>query len=484
MMRDIVLVWFRQDLRTEDNPALWTAEERGYTVIPVFIWAPEEEAGRAPGGAARWWLHQSLNSLDRELRLLGSRLIIRQGPTREVLRDLIEETGARILFMNRCYEPWSVTRDHETVLSLRSNGMAVENFNGSLLFEPWKIHNRQNKTCKVFTAFWRQCLSAKSIPRPYAAPLSLRPPQSWPKSLRVRDLRLDSKAPWSKKIGEVWKPGAKEAKGLLKKFIGTKITEYDKERDRPDHDGTSRLSPYLHFGEISPRTVWFLAGMNPKARPFLRQMIWREFAYYLLYHFPHTVSDPWRREFEEFPWKADKAKLRAWQRGRTGYPIVDAGMRQLWKTGWMHNRVRMITASFLTKHLLLTWHEGAKWFWDTLVDADIANNIMGWQWVSGSGADAAPYFRIFNPVLQGTKFDPQGNYVRKWIPEISDLPSAWIHRPWQAPKDVLQKAGIRLGVNYPKPIVDHEFARRRALQALQKIIAKKTNMNQRPERRE
>lgn len=464
----IAIVWFRQDLRLSDNPAFFEACQRGYQIIPLFIWSPQENAIWTEGGASKWWLHQSLESFSALLKTKKLQLILRKGKSLSVLKKVISETGATAVYWNRAYESFSIARDREVKTGLRNSGVETESFNGHLLFEPWTIQNKQGTPFKVYTAFWNH-LTALKIPEPFEVPKFVQYPAQWPDSLALDELDLEPKIDWAKGIKKEWRPGRNGAESELKRFVSNGLFSYEKGRDRPEHEGTSRLSPHLRFGEISPREIWHSIKLSAKTKPYLRQIVWREFSYHLLYHFPNTATENLRENFNQFPWLKNNAHLKAWQKGKTGYPIVDAGMRQLWATGWMHNRVRMIVASFLVKHLLIHWREGAKWFWDTLVDADLPNNTMGWQWVAGSGADAAPYFRIFNPILQGEKFDSQGNYVRKWIPELSKIPEKWIHQPWEAPAAVLEKAGIELGKNYPQPIVDHEFARRRALHAYEKI---------------
>lgn len=466
------LVWFRQDLRTEDNPALTAALALGKPVLPIFIWAPEEEGAWAPGGASRWWLHQSLTHLQKELKALGLSLTIRQGNSLKILHSLAKEVKAEALFWNRRYEPASLKRDGAVKAELQQAGLKVQSFNAHLLFEPWTISNKQGKPYQVFTPFWKQCLSEKEVEVPLPFPSAGRGLQVF--SLPLDELKLLPHIPWDEGIRQQWKPGAAEAKVRLDTFIKKGISSYSEARDRPDLPGVSHLSPYLHFGELSPRMIWQVVQSNCKqnlqqVEPFLRQLGWREFAYHLLYHFPKTPEKPLHSEFETFPWHKNEAALKAWQKGETGYPLVDAGMRELWTTGWMHNRVRMVVGSFLVKDLLLPWLEGARWFWDTLVDADLANNTLGWQWVAGCGADAAPYYRIFNPTTQGEKFDPDGTYVRKWVPELSSLPSQWIHCPSAAPPLILQSSGLQLGKSYPYPIVDHAAARETALKALTSI---------------
>ncbi len=469
------LVWFRTDLRIADNPAL-AAAAADDAAIPVFIHSPAEEAPWAPGAASRWWLHHSLERLAEDLRGLGSRLILRAAD--DSLRELLalaSACGARRVVWNRRYEPAAIARDKQIKTALRAAGIAADSFNAALLHEPWNVANKSGAPYQVFTPFWRHCLSLAAPDEPLEAPALLPAPPAWPQSLEPAALSLLPRIDWAGGLRGAWTPGGRGAEHCLDAFLGEAFTAYTERRNRPDLAGTSRLSPHLHFGEIGPRRVWQAARRFARARgledswqqsQFLTEIGWREFAHHLLYHFPHTPAEPLRASFAMFPWRDDPEALAAWRDGRTGYPIVDAGMRQLWRTGWMHNRVRMISASFLVKDLLQPWTAGAAWFWDTLVDADLAANTLGWQWVTGCGADAAPYFRIFNPSGQGAKFDPQGHYVRHYLPELARLPDEWIHEPWRAPPSVLHEAGIRLGVDYPFPIVDHGLARQRALQAL------------------
>ncbi len=473
-----IIVWLRYDLRLDDHPALLEAAETGKPVIPVYIWSPDEEGDWQPGAASRWWLHQSLQCLQKSLKDTGSNLIIRKGSSKEVLDKLIQETGAGTVFWSRRYEPAITRRDTEIKSHLKEQGISVKSFNSALLFEPWEISTKQDDPYKVFTPYWKACTSLPEPQEPLNAPQKLKAPKPSPKSLSVDDLNLMPKIGWWKGIAKTWTPGESGAWEGLKRFYKNALMDYEAQRDIPSEFGTSRLSPHLHFGEISPQRVWheirnyqqrYQKGQPKPANAYLREIGWREFAHHILFHFPHTTGEPMNPKFEQFPWKDDEASLRRWQKGQTGYPIVDAGMRELWDTGWMHNRVRMIAASFLVKDLMIPWQEGAKWFWDTLVDADLANNSMGWQWSAGSGADAAPYFRIFNPITQGEKFDKGGDYVRRWVPELKVLPHKWIHHPWDAPDDVLAQAGIKLGDDYPRPIVDHKLARQEALDAFQKI---------------
>lgn len=461
------VVWFRQDLRIHDQPALAAALALKGSVVPVYIWSPEEEGNWPPGAASRWWLHHSLMALQKDLQGLGLTLVIRQGKSLQQLQTLIKETGAQHLFWNRRYEPWTIQRDAAIKATLRDQGIDVHSSNSHLLFEPWTISNRQGKPFQVFTPFWNSCL-AKLIAPPLPPPSTCLKGTPKISSLQVQDLDLLPHIAWDSGLKQAWKPGSAGSSDMLERFLQEPILEYSDHRDRPDLEGVSKLSPHLHFGEISPRMIWQAVKQRCKNKgdPYLRQLGWREFAHHLLFHFPHTAEAPLHHKYAAFPWIQNQAWLKAWHKGLTGYPIVDAGMRELWTTGWMHNRVRMIVGSFLVKDLLLDWREGARWFWDTLVDADLANNTLGWQWVAGCGADAAPYFRIFNPTLQGEKFDPQGHYVKRWVPELSRLPLRWLQNPWKAPEDVLKESGIILGKTYPKPIVDHDVARTRALAAL------------------
>jgi deoxyribodipyrimidine photo-lyase len=450
-----VLLWFRQDLRLSDNPALAAALERRSPVIPVFIWAPEEEGRWPPGAASRWWLERSLASLHAELLKRGSRLMVRRGPTSEALSRLAAESGAGAVFWNRRYEPAAVARDREVELKLRPRGLAAESFNASLLFEPWTIRNASGQPFRIFTAFWRACLRGSAAPGSRNAPTRLPSPEDWPPSLDLAELGLEPAVDWAGGLREAWEPGEPGARRLLQRFLREALVEYPANRDRPGIAGTSRLSPHLHFGEIGPGQIWRAILGLPNAggaacQAYLRQLGWREFAYHLLYHHPESPHRALRPEFAAFPWRAHPARFQAWKQGKTGYPLVDAGMRELWSTGWMHNRVRMVAASFLVKHLMIGWRPGAAWFWDTLVDADLANNTLGWQWTAGCGADAAPYFRIFNPAIQAAKFDAGGEYLRRWVPELA--------RP-----------RVDAAETYPPPIVDHAVARTRALVALEGI---------------
>lgn len=479
------IVWFRHDLRVDDQPALLAAAERGGPVVPVFIWAPDEEGAWPPGAAARWWLHQSLASLAEALESRGARLVLRRGPSLAALRALIRETGAARVVWSRRYEPAARQRDAAVEAALTTDGIAIETFCGALLFEPPDVATADGNPYRVFTPFWRACLALEPPSPPRPAPRTLAALARQPRSEPLAALELLPKLDWAAGLRAAWQPGEAGASAALAHFRRAGVEHYPTARDFPDRAGTSRLSPHLRWGEVSVRRVWHALAPRAdrddtrrrRARPtpggsekFLAELGWREFAHHLLHHFPHTTERPLRAEFDDFPWARDKKTLRAWQRGRTGYPLVDAGMRELWATGWMHNRVRMVVASFLVKHLRLHWLEGARWFWDTLVDADLANNSLGWQWSAGCGADAAPYFRVFNPVLQAKRFDPHGNYVRAFVPALASAPLEFVHEPWRAPPLALAAAaGIDFGRDYPRPIVAHAAARDAALRAYQSI---------------
>ncbi|WP_363349272.1 deoxyribodipyrimidine photo-lyase [Methylocystis echinoides] len=466
-----LILWFRNDLRLDDNPALDAAARSGAPVVALYV-LDDESAGRwRMGAASRWWLHHSLAALAADLGRLGVSLILRRGRAEFVLEGLIEETGAGAVYWNRLYEPWAMRRDSEIKASLRALGLTVESFNGALLFEPAHMRNKQGETFKVFSPFWRACLASGGPPPPLPAPKKLAAARA-PESDALDDWRLPPTKPdWAQGLRETWRVGEKAARARLSEFAKDRLRDYKTARDFMGEEGTSRLSPHLHFGEVSPRRVWAEATSQAgeAGLPFLRELGWREFCHHLLVAFPEMPDRGLDKRFDAFSWRDDPAALAAWRKGVTGYPLVDAGMRQLWLTGYMHNRARMVAASFLIKHLLIPWQIGERWFWDTLVDADLANNSGGWQWVAGCGADAAPYFRVFNPVLQGEKFDPYGDYVRRYVPELAGLDARWIHRPWEAPADVLGQAGVRLGESYPRPIVDHAEARARALAAFEDV---------------
>ncbi|HSN71597.1 MAG TPA: deoxyribodipyrimidine photo-lyase [Steroidobacteraceae bacterium] len=471
------IVWLRRDLRLDDNPALDWASRHADELVLAYVHAPDEEDAWAPGAASRWWLHHSLAEFDRQLAGSGQRLVILPGPSLSALLGLAESLRVDFVCWNRLYEPAIVARDKEVKSALREQGVDARSFKGALLVEPWEVETAQGEPYRVFTPFWRACQShLEQLTPALARPARLAAPARLPRTLSVDDLGLLPGIRWDTGLAATWQPGETGAHAALDRFISSAAADYGDGRNRPDQHSTSRLSPHLHFGEISPRRV--LAAINgtefrgrarDSAASFVRELGWREFAHHLLYHFPQTPTAPLDQRFAEYPWRDDAAAIEAWQRGATGYPIVDAGMRELWQTGWMHNRVRMIVASYLTKNLQVHWLEGARWFWDTLVDADLANNTLGWQWTAGCGADAAPYFRVFNPVLQAERHDPDRAYLRRWIPELAKLPDTWIHRPWEAPAEILASAGVELGTTYPRPLVDLRDSRSRALAGYQAI---------------
>ncbi len=481
------IVWFRRDLRLADNPALCAAVQRHRHVLPVYIDDADAESPWAPGGASRWWLHHSLDSLHRDLQRLGARLILRQGASLEQLRQLIGQVGAGAVYWNRLYEPAFVARDKSIKEALREAGVQAESFNAALLFEPWQLKTAAGEPYRVFSPFWRNAdarlqtrLAAGATPLP--APDALSMPEACADSGSLEGLDLLPRIAWDDGFHRAWTPGERGAHARLDAFAADAAAHYRQRRDHPAVNATSGLSSALHFGEVSPlqlvvcmqRLAASPAGAVSLANAewFVRELGWREFAHHLLYHFARTPEFPLNERFAAFPWRPRHqyaADLGAWQRGRTGVPIIDAGMRQLWRTGWMHNRVRMIVASFLTKNLLIPWLEGARWFWDTLVDASLANNTLGWQWSAGCGADAAPYFRIFNPVRQSARFDAEGAYIHRWVPELAGLSGDALHAPWQAAPALLRGAGVVLGQTYPAPITDLAGSRARALAAYERI---------------
>ncbi len=472
MKRNRAIVWFRQDLRLTDNPALSFAVSEQYDVLPIYILDDENAGPWKQGGASRWWLHESLHSLNKSL---GGKLQFYSGDARNVLDKLIGAHDIQAVFWNRCYEPWRSARDALIKDTLKSRGITAKSFNASLLWEPWDVLKADETPYKVFTPFYRKGCLGKPEP---AAPL---PAPKETQFIKVPETKLDSlrllpDIKWYTEMAQIWSPGEDGAKARLHNFLKSGLKGYKEGRNRPDMEKVSRLSPHLHFGEISPRSVWHTArasgvadGLENDLDCFCSELGWREFSHSLLHFNPELPVKPLQQKFAGYPWMKDDKALSAWQRGRTGVPIVDAGMRQLWRTGWMHNRVRMIVGSFLVKNLRLHWQHGEEWFWDTLVDADLANNASSWQWIAGCGADAAPYFRIFNPVTQGEKFDPDGLYVREYVPELKTMPNDYIHKPWEAPAFILQAAGLKLDKDYPRPIVDLKKSREKALEGYQMI---------------
>ena len=459
-----VLLWLRRELRLTDNPALRAALATGRPVIPVFVLDDETPGPWAPGGASRWWLHHSLAALGAELAARGAPLVLRRGRFDFEIARLVAETGAVEVHAGIPTEPWARAA-YRTVIDVIAPAKLRCTMT-ALLHHPDEIRTQAGTPYGVFTPFGRAVRAHGPIALPEPAPAHI-PGGAAVASDDLESWGLLPAAPdWAGGLRTAWSPGEAGAQARLGEFVADSLAQYRARRDLPGTDGTSRLSPYLAWGEISPRQVWHAsAAPTASGEKFRDEVLWREFAAHLLWHNPTLPDAPLKREFAAMPWRDDAAGLRAWQRGRTGIPIVDAGMRQLWQTGWMHNRVRMIVASFLVKHLMLPWQAGEAWFWDTLVDADLAQNAASWQWVAGCGADAAPYFRVFNPVLQGRKFDPDGAYVRRYVPELAALPDSVIHAPWEAPALVREAAGIRLGVTYPAPVVELAAGRDRALQA-------------------
>lgn len=472
------IIWFRRDLRLADNPALSAAHAAGRPAIALFVNPAGENAGRAPGAAASWWLHHSLAALTDRLRAIGVPVVLASGDPRAIVPQLVRDTDAAAVCWNRRYEASAIAVDSEIKRALTGDGIEVSSFNAQLLREPWQTTKANGEPYRVFTPFWKALRYGGEPGRPLPVPGKFLEIARVPSGERLDDWNLTPASPdWAAGFSDHWQPGEAGALARLEDFLTTGLDGYGNGRDRPDLSTTSRLSPHLAFGEIGPRLIWHTTrtaiatgdASEVDGDKFLSEIAWREFSHALLYHHPDLATKAFQAKFDRFPWANPGKALAAWQRGRTGYPIVDAGMRELWATGWMHNRVRMVAASFLTKHLRIDWRRGEQWFWDTLVDADPASNAAGWQWVAGSGADAAPYFRIFNPILQGEKFDPDGAYVRRWLPELSDLPQRWIHKPWQAPDSTLAQAGVTLGSTYPRPIVDHAAARAAALDAFRTI---------------
>lgn len=470
-MNKPVIIWLRKDLRLKHHLALHRAKELKKPVVFLYIFDEKSMGSWKIGSAQKVWLHDSLCALQKELALHHAHLILKKGDTLTCLEEIIKKTGAEAIFCHRSYDPQDLALEKK----VRSHFQEIqfEAFCSYLLFEPWTIKNKQGTHFSVFTPFSRACLEKLMI-KPPLNKASFDVFSHSIKTDKIEDWDLiPTKPDWSASFKKEWEPGEKGAYQNLKNFIKSSLHDYDKGRDIPSQEGTSKLSPYLHFGEITPAQILYevsQTGHKTKSQErFVLEILWREFAYHLLYHFPHLPEKPFQEKFSKFDWDSDKKLLHAWEKGMTGYPLIDAGMRQLWSLGWMHNRVRMVVASFLIKDLLIHWKEGEKWFWDTLLDADLANNAASWQWVAGSGADAAPYFRIFNPITQSEKFDPEGEYIRKWVPELSGLPSKYIHAPWLAPDEVLSKAKVTLGKSYPLPIVDHDERRKEALKRFQKI---------------
>ena len=471
MSKGIAIHWFRQDLRITDNPSLETAAEFD-AVLPIYILDDENSQEFKMGSASRWWLHNSLQSLNESLD--GKLSIYSQNPE-IVIQELLKKYEVKAVFWNRCYEPWRIDRDIDIKAYLDDKNIENKSFNSHLLWEPWEISKDDGTPYRVFTPYYKKgCLNAEE-PRFPSKNLKIDTIFYDQDCEQIDTLDLLPRINWYSQIQEAWKPGEEGAQKRLDQFLEQGLLDYKEGRNFPFKENVSRLSPHLHFGEISPNEVWYQAktkesvsGIQKSLEHFLSELGWREFSYYLLYHFPSLPKQNFQAKFNKFPWIKNESFLESWQKGETGYPIVDAGMRELWQTGYMHNRLRMVVGSFLVKNLLIDWREGEDWFWDCLVDADLASNSAGWQWVAGSGADAAPYFRIFNPVTQGLKFDPEGEYTKKYVPELKLLPNKFLFSPWEAPKEILEKAGIELGKDYPEPIVDLKYSRELALEAFGK----------------
>lgn len=478
-----VILWFRQDLRLADNPALQAAVESRLPVIPTYVWSPEEAGEWAMGSAARVWLHGSLNALQTNLRERDSDLYIAQGHTATTLLQLAQSMGAQTIHCNARYEPWARQQQDTIQQELaRHDIQLVIHTGATLLWEPKSFATQQGKPYQLFTPYFNRCVGQLPDTTPRPAPAKLPSPDFWPQSLPVDLLHLLPTTHWDAGIRAVWQPGEQAAQTRLQDFLANALIQYGQARNLPHQQGTSCFSSYLTHGEISPRQIWHAVEEWADATPgntatrktasdFLRELVWREFAYHVLYHFPHTTTQPLKEKFRQMPWQENPEWLKRWQTGQTGYPLVDAGMRQLWRTGWMHNRVRMVVGSFLTKDLLIPWQDGARWFWDTLVDADLANNSLNWQWVAGCGADAQPFFRIFNPVSQSEKFDPDCLYIRQWVPELAHLSAKQCHTPWQTADRKAQQGSLLTSASqpYPAPMVDHGEARDKALHIYKSI---------------
>lgn len=482
-----VIVWFRQDLRLEDNPALYQALSTQLPIIPVYFWCPQEAGEWSHGAASKIWLNASLSALKADLKSKGSDLVLRQAPTAETLLEIAQSTGAKQVHCNARYEPWAIAQQEKAQQLLTKHGIQLLIHKGAtLLWEPDTIQTRQGQPYQVFTPFLKRCLTQLPEIKPLPAPDKMPAPAIWPQSHLLEQMALLPEIAWDSEIRSTWRPGAFSALSRLQHFLANVLTTYDQTRNMLNQTGTSQLSPHLAHGEISPRQIWKAVedyvdsepdfGTSGNSGPslkkavstFLQELVWREFAYHALYHFPNTPTQPLKAKFEHLPWQTNPDWLKAWRQGKTGYPIVDAGMRQLWRIGWMHNRARMIVGSFLTKDLLIPWQEGAHWFWDTLVDADLAVNTLNWQWVAGCGADAQPFFRIFNPATQSEKFDPNGDYIRRWVPELDALSIKQIHNPGQMNASSSSNRSESRPI-YPAPVVVHAEAREKALRLYKAI---------------
>ena len=467
-----VIYWFRRDLRLLDNPAFEEAASAGH-ILPIFIF-DGLLADYAQGSASRWWLNHSLNSLNKQL---NHRLLIFNGEPKEIIPKLAKASDAKSVYWNRCYEPWQIKLDSKLEAIFKGENIDVITRNGSLLWEPWTTLKKDGSPYKVFTPYFKKrCLSLpeprKPIPKPSNLKFADTPKNTDSNTDLISDLIQTKENNWQNKISKYWSIGENASAIKLKTFLKRGISSYKEGRNYPSKKNISMLSPHLHFGEISPNKIWYSVknnGHSEDSDHFLSELGWREFSYNLLYYFPDLPENNLQKKFDIFPWLNNPEHLKKWQKGMTGYPIIDAGMRELWETGFMHNRLRMITGSFLVKNLLIHWRYGKEWFWNCLVDADLASNSASWQWVAGCGADAAPYFRIFNPITQGNKFDPSGDYTRKFVPELRKLPNEYLFAPWEAPSEVLLNLGIKLGRDYPHPIVNLKNSRELALEAYSQI---------------
>jgi deoxyribodipyrimidine photo-lyase len=465
------IFWFRQDLRLTDNPAL-TAAATNSAILPIYILDDLAPTKFSLGDCSKAWLYYALQSLN---KFLDNKLNYYLGDPSDIIIKLIRQYNIKQVFINRCYEPWYLHQEKQLAKKLASLQVELLVYNGNYLWDPQQILKDDGSYYKVYSAYKRKaCLLTPE--EPWAKPKNISVLTDKNNKIKLDDFNLLTNESWEHKVINNWQIGEQHAWHKLQHFIRDALADYKRGRDYPALNHTSKLSPYLHFGEISPRQIWHVVMAdnatktpNKDTEHFISELIWREFSCYLLYHFPGLARDNFQPKFNQFPWRHNKKYLTAWQRGQTGYPIIDAGMRQLWQTGYMHNRVRMIVASFLVKNLFIHWHAGRDWFWDCLVDADLANNSAGWQWVAGCGADAAPYFRIFNPITQGEKFDPDGEYTRKFVPELQNLPNKYLFKPWQASAEILRQAGIILGSTYPKPIIDLAESRELALSAYKKL---------------
>lgn len=469
MSQVLVIHWFRQDLRLSDNPSLSHAAKQGL-VLPIYILDDHNASTNKIGAASRVWLHHSLQALSTDL---SNKLVVFNGDPLFVLTKLVEQYEIKGIYWNRCYEPWQIARDKKIKKIMENMKVDVKSFNGSLLWEPWEALKKDGTPYKVFTPFYRKgCLGNIPPKQPVNKSNKIVCFNDKTLNTNIKTLALLPKISWAKIIMKDWQVGEKAAQKKCQVFLKDRLSDYKEGRNFPAKDSVSRLSPHLHWGEISPHQIWFATQQyknDINADCFQSELGWREFSHHLLYHFPDLPKKNFQPKFDAFAWETNKKYLTAWKKGITGYPIIDAGMRELWQTGYMHNRVRMIVGSFLVKNLLLHWHHGEAWFWDCLVDADLANNAASWQWVAGSGADAAPYFRIFNPVTQGEKFDPHGEYTRHFVPELKNLPDKYLFHPWDAPEATLKSAGVILGKTYPKPIIDLKSSREKALAAFAKL---------------